>query len=81
MRFSTHDELVAIWIAAMSLNSYRQLEQPSILKLLSPLGFRIGSVAFSIVSTQFVASAAVAFRQSQPYAFGRQPRHNSLPSR
>ena len=78
---SARDEPVAIWTAAMVPNSSLQRERPSILKPLLLLDSRIGSVVSSIVSTRFVASAGAAICQSQPYALGHQPGHNSSPSR
>jgi hypothetical protein len=80
-RCSRQDEPVVSSIVARVPNLSRRHEWPSILKPLLLLGSRIGSVAFSTVSTRFAASDAVAMRQRSPYAFGHQPSHNSSPIR
>ena len=76
---SRRDELAAIWIAAMVLNSFRQREWPSILIPLSLSGSRIGSVASSIASTRFVASDVATIYLGASYVLDRLPRHSSLP--
>ena len=78
-RCSRRDEPVVIWIAARVPNLFLQRERPSILRPLSLSGFRSGSVASAIASTQFVASASAAMRPSSPYVFGHQPSYSSSP--